>query len=87
MRFTPQLGRKSVAADTKSFPYFFSNVSRSLNSSGISEHLGAANIKLDIPSFRSAGHSLEKYGDSISVTNGYEFINRNSIFTSTFALK
>ena len=61
-RFTPQLGRKSVAADTKSFPYFFSKVSRIANSSGISEHLGAANIKLDIPSFRSAGHSLESMG-------------------------
>ena len=66
MRFTPQLGRKSVAADTKSFPYFFSKLSRIANSSGISEHLGAANIKLDIPSFRSAGQSLEEYGVYIS---------------------
>ena len=59
MRFTPQLGRRSVAADTKSFPYFFSKTFRSDKSSGISEHLGDANIKLAIPSFRSAGQSLE----------------------------
>lgn len=59
MRFTPQLGRTSVAADTNSFPYFFSKIFLIATSSGISEHLGAANIKLAIPSFRSAGHSLE----------------------------
>lgn len=59
MRFTPLLGRKSVAADTKSLPYFFSNIFLIATSSGISEHLGAANIKLAIPSLRSAGHSLE----------------------------
>ena len=58
MRFTPQLGRRSVAADTKSFPYFFSKTSLIATSSGISEHLGAAKIKLAMPSFRSAGHSL-----------------------------
>ena len=57
-RFTPLLGRRSVAADTKSFPYFFSKIFLSATNSGISEHLGDANIKLAIPSFRSAGHSL-----------------------------
>lgn len=62
MRFTPQSGRRSVAADTKSLPYFFSKMSRMANNSGISEHLGAANIKLEIPSFKSAGHSLEENG-------------------------
>lgn len=60
MRFTPQSGRRSVAADTKSFPYFFSKISRIAVSSGISEHRGAENIKLDIPSLRSGGHSLKK---------------------------
>lgn len=47
-----------MAVETKSFPYFFSKTSRIANNSGISEHRGAANIKLDIPSFRSAGHTL-----------------------------
>lgn len=60
MRFTPQLGLRSVAADTKSLPYFFSKISLIATSSGISEHLGAAKIKLAIPSFRSAGHSLKQ---------------------------
>lgn len=60
VRFTPDSGRKSVAADTKSLPYFFSKTSRSRKSSGISEHLGAANIKLEIPSFRSGGQFLHE---------------------------
>ena len=66
MRFTPQLGRRSVAADTKSFPYFFSKMSRIANSSGISAHLGAAKIKLDIPSFKSCGHSLQRIPSEVS---------------------
>jgi hypothetical protein len=41
-------------------PYFFSKMSRIRLSSGSSEHLGAANIKLQMPSFKSAGHSLKK---------------------------
>lgn len=58
MRFTQQLGRRSVAAAIKSFSYFL-NLSRIANISGrISEHLGVAKIKLNIPSFKSAGHSL-----------------------------
>lgn len=61
-RFTPQLGLRSTAADTKSFPYFLSKIFLSATSSGISEHLGAANIKLAIPSFKSAGHSLKQVG-------------------------
>lgn len=60
IRFTPQVGRSSVAADTKSLPYFFSKMSFRSPSSGISEHLGAANIKLAMPSFRSTGHSLKE---------------------------
>jgi hypothetical protein len=35
-------------------------MSRIRPSSGSSEHLGAANIKLQMPSFKSAGHSLNK---------------------------
>jgi hypothetical protein len=57
---TAASGRKSTAAETKSLPYFFSKMSRMRPSSGSSEHLGAANIKLQIPSFKSAGHSLNK---------------------------
>jgi hypothetical protein len=60
IRLTPQLGRKSVAADTKSFPYFFAKMSLRSPSSGISEHLGAAKIKLAIPSLRSTGHCLKE---------------------------
>lgn len=60
-RFTPQLGLRSVAAETKSFPYFFSNIFLSAESSGISEHLGAAKIKLATPSFKSAGHCLQQF--------------------------
>lgn len=60
VRFTPALGRRSVAAETKSLPYFFSKMSLIPINSGISEHLGAAKIKLDIPSFKSAGHCLQQ---------------------------
>lgn len=58
MPFTPQSGLRSLAAVTKSLPYFLSKKFLTVISSGISQHLGAAKIKLAIPSFKSAGHSL-----------------------------
>lgn len=59
-RLTPQSGRSSTAADTKSFPYFEVNILRTSMSSGISAHLGDANITLQIASFKSIGQFLEK---------------------------
>jgi hypothetical protein len=57
---TAASGGRSTAAETKSLPYFFSKMSRILLSSGRSEHLGAANLKLQMTSFKSVGHSLKK---------------------------
>lgn len=66
---TQASGRRSTAAETKSLPYFFSKRSRIRPSSGSSEHLGAAKIKLQIPSFKSAGHSLKKRFDRDTAHN------------------
>lgn len=55
---TPQSGRSSRADVTNSFPYFATNCLRTSVSSGISAHLGDANITLDIASFRSMGQFL-----------------------------
>lgn len=61
MRPTPQSGRNSVAAELNSFPYLAVKCLRISVSSGISAHLGDANITLAIASFRSMGQFLEKY--------------------------
>lgn len=58
MRFTPLSGRNSRAAEANSFPYFAVKFFRASTSSGMSEHLGAANITLVIASFRSIGQVL-----------------------------
>lgn len=59
-RFTPESGRNSTAAETNSFPYLAIICFRTSMSSGMSEHLGDANITLEIASFKSMGHFLKK---------------------------
>ena len=61
MRPTPQSGRNSTAAEINSFPYLAVKCLRTSMSSGMSAHLGDANITLATASFRSMGQFLEKY--------------------------
>lgn len=68
------------------------NTSRIPNSSGISEQRGAANIRLDIPSFRSAGHSLERSTEILylSLMMMNNFLNNEetwNVVHNTFALQ
>jgi hypothetical protein len=58
-RFTPQLGRTSIAAEANSFPYFDVICFFTSASSGMSEHLGVANITLATASFKSMGQFLK----------------------------
>lgn len=60
-RFTPQSGRNSTAAETNSFPYFDTICFFTSMSSGMSEHLGVANITLAIASFKSMGQCLKMF--------------------------
>lgn len=61
MRLTPQSGRSSTAAEINSFPYLDVKCFLISMSSGMSPHLGEANITLETASFRSIGQFLEKY--------------------------
>jgi len=66
-RFTPQSGRNSTAAETNSRPYLAIICFFTTTSSGISEHLGDANITLEIASFKSMGQFLEgKKGSTVN---------------------
>lgn len=61
IRFTPQSGRNSIAAETNSFPYLDVICFFTSTSSGMSEHLGDANITLETASFKSMGQFLKKF--------------------------
>lgn len=61
IQLTPQSGRSSIALEINSFPYFAVKCFRISKSSGMSAHLGDANIKLAISSFKSIGQFLSKY--------------------------
>ena len=56
--FTPHSGRSSTAEATNSFPYFDKKWLRISVSSGISAHLGAVKIKVEIASSKSIGQFL-----------------------------
>lgn len=58
MRLTPLSGRSSMAAEVNSFPYFTVKCFRISRSSGMSAHLGDANITLATASFKSIGQFL-----------------------------